>query len=315
MVDVNIDFDKASRIINGMNELNTECSSILAASKGIDASAFSSYSPSTVSNNSSIQSSISKLSTLVSKQYNAFKSSIDLYREAYEEEKRLLEELDKTMTKESKATASDLTASATSSLTIMGSVNNGKLLKVKFEGKEYYVANTRINCFTYQKHVESKRLYQNAGLLGKDCLLLSQYYAMDMMRGSYTSRDAMAHGQGSPATRIRSTIKSTSRGPILQYIYNEMLQGRPTALQVTQVNSYKGDRHWVTVVGVSTDVKSYKDLTADKLLVLDCVDGKIQTLSKSRASGGHERDLFAQGGSYLVRGATNNFLNEEVYKR
>ena len=39
-----------------MNELTTECTSILSASKSIDASAFSSYSPSTVSNNSNIQS-------------------------------------------------------------------------------------------------------------------------------------------------------------------------------------------------------------------------------------------------------------------
>ena len=116
------------------------------------------------------------------------------------------------------------------------------------------------------------------------------------------------------AIKENNYVKSSSRDPILKYIYNEALAGRPTALQVTQVNSYKGDRHWVTVVGFSTSVKSYKDLNANNLLVLDCVDGKLQVLSKSRAQGGHQRDLFAQGGSYLVRGATSTFLNKEVYK-
>ena len=42
-------------------------------------------------------------------------------------------------------------------------------------------------------------------------------------------------------------------------------------------------------------------------------NGKIQTLSKSRADGGHERDLFAQGGNFFVRGATDEFKSKEVY--
>ena len=60
-------------------------------------------------------------------------------------------------------------------------------------------------------------------------------------------------------------------------------------------------------------LKSYKDLTPDNILVLDCVDGKVQTLGQSRASGGHERRLFAQGGNYFARGASDNFLSKEVY--
>lgn len=310
MVELNIDFDKADRISNSMNELTTECTSILSASKSIDASAFSSYSPSTVSNNSNIQSCIEKVSNLVSKYRSTFTGSIALYKEAYEQELQNIAKL-----KDGDDTTLGLTGSGIDdSISILGSVNGGKMLKIKFEGKEYYVPNTKINCLTYQKYVQNNRLYQNAGLLGGDCLLLSQYYAMDMMRGTYTRGNTMAAAQGSPATRINSFVKSPSREPILKYIYKEALEGRPTALQVTQVNSYKGDRHWVTVVGFSTSVKSYKDLNADTLLVLDCVDGKMQVLSKSRAKGGHQRDLFAQGGNYLVRGATSKFLNSEVYK-
>ena len=309
MVDLTIDFAKADRISNSMNELNTECTSILSSSKSIDASAFSSFSPSTVSNNANIQTSINEVSKLVSKQRTTYTSSIALYKEAYEKEKANMEQI---LGTDESGTVK--LGTYDDSITILGSVNGGKMLKIKFEGKEYYVPNTKINCLTYQKYVAKNRLYQNAGLLGGDCLLLSQYYAVDMLRGTYTSGRTMAATGGSPATRINNYVKSSSRDPILKYIYNEALAGRPTALQVTQVNSYKGDRHWVTVVGFSTSVKSYKDLNANNLLVLDCVDGKLQVLSKSRAQGGHQRDLFAQGGSYLVRGATSTFLNKEVYK-
>ena len=46
---------------------------------------------------------------------------------------------------------------------------------------------------------------------------------------------------------------------------------------------------------------------------MDCVDGKIQTLSQARSEGGHERKLYNQGGKYLAHGATQKFLDSEVY--
>lgn len=196
--------------------------------------------------------------------------------------------------------------------TIIESVQGGKMLKVKVDGKEYYICNSKINALDYEQYVQKEGLTQNDGVCRGDCMLLSQYYAVDMMRGSWTSKDTMVNAQGAPAPRINDYVKSENRESILKYIYEEALAGRPTVLQVTQVNSSMGDRHLVTVVGFDTSVKSYQDLNADTILVLDCFDGKIQTLSKSRAEGGHERDLFAQGGLYFARGATSEFLAKEV---
>lgn len=195
------------------------------------------------------------------------------------------------------------------------SVKGGKMLKITYEGKEYYVVNTKINCVDYQRYVAKNGLTQNNGLCPDDCMVLSQYYAVDMLRGTKTSGNTMSQGQGGPAVRMNDYVSSQSRDPVLKYIYTEALAGRPTVLQVTQVNSYKGDRHLVTVVGFDSSVQSYKDLNADNIFVLDCVDGKLQTLSKSRSKGGHERDLFNQGGNYFVRGATTEFLNKEVYNK
>lgn len=195
---------------------------------------------------------------------------------------------------------------------IIESVNGGKMLKVKIDGKEYYIANTKINALDYEEYVQKNGLTQNDGVCAGDCMILSQYYAVDMMRGTWTSKETMVNGEGSPATRINDYVQSENEDDVLKYIYDEVLDGRTTVLQVTQVNSDKGDRHLVTVVGFDSSVKSYHDLNADTILVLDCFDGEVQTLSKSRSEGGHERDLFAQGGTYFARGATDNFIAKEV---
>ncbi len=211
------------------------------------------------------------------------------------------------------AAVSASSSSIDDSGSIIESVEGGKMLKITYKGKEYYVVNTNINCLDYEKYVQKYGLCQNNGLLGGDCMVLSQYYAMDMLRGTWTSYNQMASGSGSPATRMSEYVKSDEEEDVLKYLYDEALAGRPTVLQVSQVNSYKGERHLVTVVGFDSSVKSYKDLTPDKIFVLDCVDGKLQTLSQSRSEGGHERYVYAQGGYYLIKGATDAFKSEEVY--
>ena len=63
----------------------------------------------------------------------------------------------------------------------------------------------------------------------------------------------------------------------------------------------------LTDIGFDASVQSYKDLTPDKILVIDCVDGKIQTLSE------RNRKLFNQDKQFFARGATDTFLSKEVY--
>ena len=64
----------------------------------------------------------------------------------------------------------------------------------------------------------------------------------------------------------------------------------------------------VTVVGFKEAVNSYSQLNSENILVLDNVDGKIQTLSE------RNRDLYNQGGNgYYALGPTENFLAKEVY--
>jgi hypothetical protein len=141
---------------------------------------------------------------------------------------------------------------------------------------------------------------------------------MDMMRGTYTTKVQMVNFECGPSPRMNAGISTESEDELLEYLYNEATNGRLTTLQVTQrmtektENGYTGPRHVVTVIGFDSSVKSSKDLNPDTILVLDCVDGKIQTLSQARSEGGHERDIYKRDGFYFAHGATETFLVEEV---
>lgn len=208
-----------------------------------------------------------------------------------------------------KATVASTGTQGSPQISIVDGSTTGKLYKVNYNGTEFYVANTKLNLFDYQNYILKNGIYQNAGFLGGRCDLLSQNYAVDLMRGSYSRKNVFGTSSVSPATRINNQVRSQNPDDVLLYMYNEINSGRPVALQVTQKRSNEGLRHFVTVVGFDSSVKSYKDLTPDKILVMDCVDGKVQKLSD------RNRKLFNQGGKgYYALGATQTFLAKEVYK-
>ena len=211
-----------------------------------------------------------------------------------------------------------VTSDGVKELTILDYDANSKLMKISFRGQEFYIANTRINAIDYQDYVQRAKLYQNAGFMDGQCAILAQVYACDMMRGTLTGRSADAVKAQSPSTRLLDGCSSPNIDDVLEYVYNETINGRLTTLTVTQRatvwdgTKWTGPRHVVTVVGFDSSVKSYKDLNEDTILVLDCVDGKIQTLSQAREDGGHDRHIYAQDGNYFAHGATQDFLAKEV---
>ena len=166
---------------------------------------------------------------------------------------------------------------------------------------KYYVVDTKISVKDYENYVLTNKLYQNAGLLGSECMLLSQYYACDMLSGKLSSKGKMLNRQGAPACRMNEGCTSLTDDAVLKYAYDEINEGNPVVLQVTQKMTYKGWRHLVTMVGYKSTVKSYKDLTPENILVLDCVDGKVQTLAE------RNRKLYNQGNKYLAYGPTETF--------
>lgn len=196
---------------------------------------------------------------------------------------------------------------STSGISVVSTSNLDNLVKINYNGINYNVVNTKIPVVEYSEYVQKNRMYQNAGALGGQCMIASQIYARDLLRGTYSSKEDFINMKGSPATRINEKVRSQSKDEVLSYVYNEIQEGHPVVLQVTQKRSNEGLRHLVTVVGFKENVTSYSQLTSENILVLDNVDGKIQTLSE------RNRELYNQGGNgYYALGPTENFLAKEV---
>ena len=181
-------------------------------------------------------------------------------------------------------------------------VSRGAMRTYTYNGQTINITNSPINLDDYQAHLQKNGLYQNAGLLGSRCDMLSGYYAMDLLRGSYTSKSTMEAGSGGSCYNLNRTVSDVNVEPIMQYTYDELNKGNPVVLQVTQKRSNEGLRHFVTVVGYSSGVSSYQDLTPENMLVIDCVDGKIQTLNE------RNRNYYNQKGKYYAKAPTTDFL-------
>ena len=181
-------------------------------------------------------------------------------------------------------------------------VSSGAMRTYTYNGQTFNITNSPINLDDYQAHLQKNGLYQNAGLLGSRCDMLSGYYAMDLLRGSYTSKSTMEAGSGGSCYNLNRTVSDVNVEPIMQYTYDELNKGNPVVLQVTQKRSNEGLRHFVTVVGYSSGVSSYQDLTPENMLVIDCVDGKIQTLNE------RNRNYYNQKGKYYAKAPTMDFL-------
>ena len=138
-------------------------------------------------------------------------------------------------------------------------ITDGSMYSYLYNGKEFNVTNTKINVDDYAAYLQKNKIYQNAGFMGNECMLLSQYFASDMLKGTYTSKDTMDGHGGSPAVKINEKVISGNVEPVMEYTYNELSQGNPVVLQVTQKKSNEGKRHLVTAVGYSSSVTSYQD--------------------------------------------------------
>ena len=82
---IDINFEAADRISNGINELHSTATSISSSAKGIDASPFSSYSGRTVSAISEFATKVNEVADSIDDLASSFNRSVDLYREALKE--------------------------------------------------------------------------------------------------------------------------------------------------------------------------------------------------------------------------------------
>lgn len=316
-----IDFEEAEKVKERFNVLGNEAEGVVSLSKSIDPSGVSSFSPGTVASDDEIKATVNNIKNYISTYHSNYATCIDMYKKVYDAIGVGLGRISEMMNYEQ--------LNLSSEYTILGPTEDGKMLRVIYKGKECLIANTRINCFDYQKYVMANHLYQagkgsEAGICLSDCLMLCEYYAMDMLRGTFSSKNTMSQKNKSgdaACTKFDSTIslcnknapsdeKAKAEVPIYDYIYNEVSEGRPVVLQVSQKN--ENDRHFVVITGFDASVKSARDLNPDTMIALDCWDGEVDFLSGHGVEEGG-RKLKIHDGFYQVFGAKEKFKDDEVY--
>ena len=149
---------------------------------------------------------------------------------------------------------------------------------VTYNGTEYLVCDTSVDIEELQSYIQSNNLYQDAGFMGGKCNILSMVYAKDLVEGSYTG----GNDYDASVEDMFESVTSDGTSLITETMYEELKNGRPVVLQVSQKDPTK--RHFVTVVGYDSSVTSAKDLTTDKLLVVDCWNGQIRQNKRTLTS-------------------------------
>lgn len=179
---------------------------------------------------------------------------------------------------------------------------NENLYSINFDGKEYFVINSAIDPFEYGEIVLSKGLSQkNAWFSG--CLMVAQFYAMEILLGNKTTYNSFLKLSGSPSSNINNSIKSENLEDVKESLYDLLNDRKPAVIKVT---SSQVSRHYVTAIGYTADVTSSKDLNENNILVLDPATGKISTLADS---GWGNRKFLAQQNEFEVIGPNEEFMS------
>lgn len=167
-------------------------------------------------------------------------------------------------------------------------VAEGKTKTVSILGSTWTVPNTKYDLLEYDKSLKKHKVAQDSqtctwsGSCSKStadndkCMSFAETFAYDLYYGTTTS-DVQAP-KWARSYYVNKSIKEDSLDKTLAVIYNQLNGGFPVVAQV----SYNADfskknntRHFITVVGYRSSVKSFADLKVDDLLILN-TNGKIQ---------------------------------------
>ena len=339
---IKVDFDSAFNVASNIETLKTNFSQVSSSCNRIDVGKVSTFSPGAVSKLSEIKSALNNLSNITDTYHSNYLFCINKYQELFQ---LVGENINKMFQlaqyKEKDIDMIDRGKLKEDGYFIIGPSMDGKMLKAVVLDKDgneriVYTANTKINCFDYSKYANANGLFQDGkikggkgGILGDECMMLCKYYIVDMLSGTFTSKKFMTSNSRDRGVEERinnpKTIICDSNDPndkkvieakseINEFIYNELREGRPVVLQVTQEDSSSdngGKRHFVVITGFDDTVKGPEDLNPDTMYSLDCLDGDLNFLSSS-GSQPNGRDLFSDG-NFQALGASDGFLNDEVY--
>ena len=159
-------------------------------------------------------------------------------------------------------------------------LDNSNCLDLSLLDENWKVVNTQIPISEYATLAYNKGIRQNSdsSRYGDLCLAFSYVHASNMYNG-YTGDNAESAYNWKHAGEFTDYFND-SKTETLQTVYNEVKEGRPVIMQVNG-NKTGTSRHFVTVVGVKSDVKSASEVQESDLLILDSWDGKLERMDTS----------------------------------
>ena len=192
-------------------------------------------------------------------------------------------------------------------------LNSSAFVKLNYNGITYNIVNTPISVSNLYSHINKYRLTQTGHLsepkYNSGCLGVAAGYGYRLLQGTKLTTD-MANYY---TYRHYDDYYTTSKTSALNTIYHELSNGKPCVLQVEGSSG----RHYVTVVGMKSNVTSANELNEEDLLIIDAWNGKIQPLEKEKSTyESGDRYMYAQR-EYLdpVTGKkTANLSSDKFYR-
>lgn len=159
-------------------------------------------------------------------------------------------------------------------------LDNSNCVDLSLLDASWKVINTKIDVSSYAKDIYNKGIRQNSNTERYEdhCLAFSYVHASNLYNGEIDANAECAYNwnHASEFTDFFSDDKQET----LKVVYNQIKEGKPVIMQVNG-NKKGTTRHFVTVVGVKSDVKNADSVKETDLLILDSWDGKLERMDTS----------------------------------
>ena len=160
------------------------------------------------------------------------------------------------------------------------SLDNSNCVDLSLLDANWKVVNSKISVSEYATLAYNKGIRQNSNTerYSDLCLAFSYVHASNMYNGS-TSDNAESAYNWKHAGEF-SDYFSDNKQETLSVVYDQISEGKPVILQVNG-NKQGTSRHFVTVVGIKSDVKNRDEVKESDLLILDSWDGQLERMDTS----------------------------------
>ena len=180
--------------------------------------------------------------------------------------------------------------------------NSGTVTTWTYNGVTYVVPRTKMSVADYVHFEQSHQIYETKDYsrYRDHCLGFAYVHAYDMQTG--TTSDTAENGLHYSHAGSFKGYDNNDKGTILREVYNEINSGRPIILQVNG-NKKGTSRHYVTVLGYNSNVRSASDLTEDDLIIMDSYDGQVKRMGTN-------------GSRFMITGAAcgKNYSGYQIYR-